>query len=747
MNHENKVLVVDDKEANRFCVESILMPLQLSIHQASSGDEALQKILSHDYAVILLDVEMPGLNGYQTAKLIHDNKRFKSVPIVMVTARENSKEQYLQAYEAGAVDFITKPIEPIILVNKVQQFVQLHHERLEAQRLQLEHRQSAQHIQALLNSAGEGVLGIDLSGGITFANPKASHILKLTQDELLQKNLQSFLHSEHQHPSQSESPEKSQFEASHGRADIAELLNAGDDSTIRKERWCTATGDSFYVEFSCELTRDIYGKRSGGVVMFQNVSERREIEQRLVRLANFDSLTNLANRGYFHDALARAIARSKRNNSTLALLFLDLDHFKNINDTLGHDAGDLLLQTVGERIVDSIREGDLTARLGGDEFAVILHDLNSTTGAVHAAQKIIHAINQPVNLLGSSVTASTSIGIAIFDDNTMACDEFTKAADTAMYEAKQQGRNNFQFFDPEMQKKAQEKTRIQVTLREAISNNELSVHYQPKVDINLHKVVGFEALLRWTNQDGDSISPAVFIPIAEECGLILELGEWVFKQVCGQIQQWQGKENFADLVVSVNVSAIQLKAGNFHKLVKASLQEFSISANQLELELTETAVMDNPELTALELKLIHDLGVRISIDDFGTGYSSLNYLKRFPIDALKIDRCFIKDIGDDHYDEEIIKVMVVIAHTMGIHVVAEGIETKEQLAFLVSIGCDLGQGFFFSKAIDVSTTLKLIDNIHNVLDSCIDELDYYLKDKSIRPVPQLSSHGLYIADD
>jgi len=742
LNHENKILIVDDNEANRFCVESILMPLKLSPFQACSGDEALQQILSHNFAVILMDVEMPGLDGYETAKLIHDNKRFKNVPIVMVTAREYSKQQYLQAYEAGAVDFITKPIEPIILINKVKQFVELHQQRLAAQQLQLEHEQSAARIHALINSAGEGILGINLCGQITFANPKAAHILKMTQQELLKSNLQHFLASEIN--AKDNTKNKGNFDLAEGRSDIAELLAMENNASIHKERWVSAEGDVFYVEFSCEITHDTLGVRNGGVVMFQNVSERREIEQRLVKLANFDSLTNLANRAYFHDALGRAIARSKRNQEVLALLFLDLDHFKNINDTLGHDAGDLLLQTVGERIVASIREGDLTARLGGDEFAVILHNLNSATAAAHVAENIINNIQQPVNLLGNMISASTSIGIAIYDEKTMAQDEFTKAADTAMYAAKTSGRNHYQFFDPEMQKKSDEKNRIQISLRDAISKGELCVFYQPKVDINSHKIVGMEALIRWTTLEGVSIPPDIFIPIAEESGQILELGEWVFKEVCKQIHQWQKLDNFANLVISVNVSAIQLKAGNFHKLVQSCLQQFDFPAQQLELELTETAVMDNPELTVKELQLIHDMGVRISIDDFGTGYSSLNYLKRFPIDVLKIDRCFIKDIGDDKYDEEIIKIMVAIAHTMGVQVVAEGIETNRQLAFLVSIGCDMGQGYLFSKPIDVPSSVNIIMNIHSVLDACMDELDEYMKDKHILSVPKLTAQGLFI---
>ncbi len=721
LNLDNKILIVDDNKANRFSIDAILQPLSVSIYQASSGDEALQEILQHDFAVILMDVEMPGLNGYETTKLIHENKRFKDVPIVMVTAREHSKEQYLKAYEAGAVDFITKPIEPIILINKVKQFVELDRQKRTAQQLQLEHEQSAARLQAMLNSAGEGILGIDLRGNITFANPKAAKILSIEQGDLLKKNLQDFLDSGHQEHLSS----ANDIELKHGdgRADITNLLKLQTDATIKKERWVTNTGSSFYVEFSCELTLDHNGKKSGGVLMFQNVTQRQEIEKHLVQLANFDPLTNLANRAYFHDALNRSIARVKRNHSTLGLLYLDLDHFKNINDTLGHDAGDLLLQTVGERISESVRAGDLVARLGGDEFAVILHDLKSTTAASHIAEKIINNIAIPINLAGKDVSTSTSIGIAIYDSDTMALDAFTKAADTAMYVAKNNGRNNFQFFDPDMQKKSEEKNNIQVSLHEAMTDKQLSMHYQPKVDINSQKVVGMEALIRWTTKDGESIPPDIFIPIAEESGQILELGEWVFKEVCQQIQTWQKIPSFKNLAISVNVSALQFKAGNFHKLVKDSLKEFNITPHQLELELTETAIMSNPELTITELNEIHNLGVKISIDDFGTGYSSLNYLKRFPIDILKIDRCFIKDIGNNKYDEEIIKVMVAIGHTMGIKVVAEGVETQQQLNFLTSIGCDLGQGYFFSRPLNSQCSTELVKNISSDFASYLDKLN------------------------
>jgi len=726
MSQEAKVLVVDDKEANRYSIDRILNPLGIPTYHARSGAEALQEVLQHDFALILLDVVMPELDGYETARLIHGSKRFQHVPIVMITAHDNTKEQYLQAYEAGAMDYICKPVEPIVLINKVKQFIELHQQRLAAQLSQSKEELVSTRMQALLNSAGEGILGVDQSGNISFANPKACELLKIDHVDLLRKCLQDFFYLE-----SDQSSGKETFNISHGRSDIIGLFNQVKDADTHKERWVTALGDAFYVEFSYEIIKDSTGTCSGGVVMFQNVSDRKTIEEKLIRLAHFDPLTKLANRAYFHDALPRAMSRSLRSKNTLALFFIDLDNFKNINDSLGHDAGDVLLQTVGERIVDCIRSGDLTARMGGDEFAIILHDLHSITDVVKVAEKIIGSIHKPIGLLGNNVITSASIGIAVYEDGSMTPDNLMKAADTAMYVAKNGGRNNYQFFNLQMQKKVEEKNRIRTALQQAIENNELSIHYQPKVSITTNDVVGLEALLRWTTSEGVIISPATFIPIAEDSGQVNELGAWVFRQVCQQIKRWSSLASFSNLIVSVNVSACQLKSGDFHLFVKAALDEYGINASNLELELTETAVMDDPVLAVKELQAIHDLGVSISIDDFGTGYSSLSYLKRFPVDVLKIDRCFVKDIGKDQCGEGIIKIIVAIAHTMGIHVIAEGIETKQQLAFLASIGCDHGQGYFFSKAKDKKSTMQMIKNMDACFKSRFDEMREYMLEHNI----------------
>ncbi|MEE8059490.1 MAG: EAL domain-containing protein [Pseudomonadales bacterium] len=732
MDQAAKVLIVDDKDANRHSIECILRPLKLSTHHACSGAEALHKVLQSDYAIILLDVVMPNINGYETARLIHNNKQFKHIPIVMITAQCHSVDQQHKAYEAGAIDYITEPIDPVTLVNKVNQFIELYRQRLAAKVAQMEQEQVANRMQALLNSAGEGILGIDLTGKISFANPKACDILHIDHQPLLCSHLQDFLPCHSPAPSDSIAPDC--FDDNEDSLGIVEILNNGDHFTTYKQRWISALGDKFFVEFSSGETKGNDGKTNGAVVMFQNVSERKSIEDKLIYLANFDPMTNLGNRAYFYDALERDIARSKRTKSTLALLFLDLDHFKDINDSLGHDAGDQFLRETSLIISASIRTGDIAARIGGDEFAVILHDIHSIAATIKVAEKIIKNIGRPITLRGNSLTTSISIGIAIYDQFELSMEELVKSADIALYAAKNDGRSMYKFFNPSMQKQAEEKNRIILALHEAISNNQLSVYYQPKLSSSLDKVVGLEALLRWTTTDGKSISPATFIPIAEESGKIHELGTWVFMQVCQQIERWRCLPGFDDLVVSVNVSAHQLQMGNLHLLVKDTLNNYGFSPKHLEFELTETAIMKDPTTSAKRLQAIQDLGISISIDDFGTGYSSLNYLKRLPIDVLKIDRCFIKDIGHDRHDEEIIKIVVAIAKTMDIDVIAEGVETKQQLAFLSSIGCDLGQGYFFSKALDSEETTQMIENIDTVYQSRFIEFHAYMRENNIQPL-------------
>ena len=723
----SKILIVDDQAANRLAIKYMLEKINIKIFEAASGKQALSLILKHDFAVILMDVVMPGLDGYETIRLIHSTERFQQIPIVMVTSY-GTKEQYIKAYEAGAVDYVTKPVEPIVLTNKINQFVELSQQREAAQIAQREQAMVAASMEGLLNSAGEGILGINLTGEITFANPKACALLHARKEKLTQKNIQIFFTSAASQEINTE-PDTEALSTN-----IFKLLRRKSSLTDTNERWMTVTGETFYVEYSCEIIRNNKGQQIGGVVTFQNISERKAIEDRLTRLANYDPLTNLANRAYFHDTLTKAMARSRRTDSKLVLLFLDLDHFKDINDNLGHDAGDLLLKIVSRRINQCIREGDVAARIGGDEFAVIIYDIDSLTGVVQIAEKIITTVNQPVDLFGTDITTSTSIGIAIFDDYKTNLDELVKAADISMYTAKTNGRNRYQFFKQKMQQRATKKSRIQVTLAQALDGNELSISYQPKISLKKSRVIGLEALIRWTNSNGEIIAPKDFIPVAEESGQIHALGEWVFERVCRQIKSWQDLPGFDGLSISINISALQLKAGGFHRQVEGILNKHEIEPGRLELELTETAIMSKPLITARELHFLHELGIGISIDDFGTGYTSLNYLKRFPIDALKIDQRFISAIGLDDRDEDVIKIVMAIGRTLGIDVIAEGVETNAQLAFLYSIDCDLVQGYFFSEPLDQQGTTKMLEAIGTTYSDRFDNFKRYINDNNLQPL-------------
>jgi len=725
LNTQSKVLIVDDLEVNRFSLEMILTPLNITIIHADSGECALSQVLNHDFSVILMDVKMPGLNGYQTVQLIHHNKRFKNIPIVMITASDRNNLNLNKAYESGAVDYVTKPIEPIVILNKVRQFVEQDRLHRIAKQAKIEAEESKSRLQALLNSAGEGVIGIDLKGVITFANPKACRILEIEHDSLLHSNLQDFFVSEQneEQPNASISP----ISFSINKDKLLNIINHGKDASSCSERWKTKKGSTFYVEFTSDVVIDKNGSTIGGVVMFQNITQRRENEQKLHHLANYDSLTDLANRAYFYDTLEKMITRTLRSKASLAVLFIDLDHFKIVNDQYGHDVGDILLQYISVTLRNCVREGDLIARMGGDEFAIILYDIDDAHGMANVAQKILEKVDETIDIQGTKLSVSVSIGIAYYEGTSMTMEELLKSADTAMYSAKIQGRNNFQFFSPSMHEKVQEKQRLQVMLEHAIINQELSVVYQPQVSLHQNNIVGCEALLRWQPKVGPAISPDKFIPIAEETGQIERLGDWVLNEVCRQVAQWNKKIDFEGITVSINVSVLQLTTDKFTNTLSKSLKIYGISPKQIEVEVTETAMTTNYNKLVEELDKIHQLGVTISMDDFGTGHASLDNLRKLPLDKIKIDRSFIQDIGIDECDEDITKVIIAIAKKLSLELVAEGVETVEQLSFLSAEDCDIIQGYYFSKPVSAEVLFNYLQNKDGLFDKKFKDYRLYVE--------------------
>ena len=684
----HRILIVDDRQENIIALEETLEELGNDVQfvRALSGNEAVAHTINRDFALILMDVQMPDMDGFEAAELIRKDKKNGQVPIIFVTAISKEDRYVFKGYHAGAVDYLFKPLDQEILLSKVKVFLELARQRQELERTLAELSQLHQRHQLMLDCAAEGVLGIDRAGMIIFANPAARSILHIEENDLIGAPLNDFLTGGQEKNGECPAWEASGLYAALNRGQVVH----NDDDIFR-----TFQEDSTPVAFSCAPIQggDCF---DGAVLIFQDISKRKQMEQQLLDLANNDPLTGLANRNVFASFQARAMARARRAGNEVAVLFLDLDNFKIINDTLGHDTGDLLLQSVAKRLMDCRRESDLVVRLGGDEFALILEDC-SPEGASHVAENILRSLDSPHLLNGNEIFASTSIGIAISTNAGDTPEEINKAADAAMYNAKEQGRNNYQFFDPQMHRQAIERLEFETELRSAVEEGSFDVHYQPQIDMATGEIVALEALLRWEHNKFGTVFPAKFIPIAEKCGLISSLGEWVLDNACqthaGWIQNFNGTVN---LRVAINVSIRQLKDKEFFSTIKKVLSRSKLSPSHLEIEVTESTVMDDPKTSIDVLGKIQALGVRIAIDDFGTGYSSLSYLQRLPIDTVKIDLSFIRDIGIESGNEKIIKVIIALAKSLNMRLIAEGVETREQLDFLVKHGCNLMQGYYFS---------------------------------------------------
>ena len=445
----------------------------------------------------------------------------------------------------------------------------------------------------------------------------------------------------------------------------------------------------------------------GIVLTSRDITDRKRAEERVQYLANYDVLTALPNRFLMHDRLTQVVAQAHRNKLSAALLHVDIDRFKVVNETLGHYVGDALLKQAAERIRKVIREGDTVARVGGDEFTVVFPNVTSLQALSKIAQEMLRELAQPFPGDGQDLFLSASIGISLFPDDAGSVDELIKNADAAMHSAKNLGRNNYQFFTSDLNQEVQERMQIESGLRNAVGRNELSLLYQPKIDLATRQVIGAEALLRWTHPKLGVISPARFVPVAEEAGLVGQIGEWVLREACRQIRVWQDAGH--RLQVAVNVSARQFQQYDLAELVREVMLDTGVRAEHLELELTESAVMHNAEASIVTLEQLAAQGVQIAVDDFGTGYSSLSYLKRLPLDVLKIDQSFVRDISSDPNDAAIVRAIITLARSLGIKVIAEGVENEAQLAFLNAYGCQYAQGYLFGQPLSPRQFEELVD--------------------------------------
>lgn len=682
---KNLILLVDDDLVMRMLMREALQTIDAGIIEAEDGKKALAFYQQFHPQLIVLDVTMPGMDGFEVCQAIRCLPGGEDVVVVMATGLDDVVS-IQRAYQAGSTDFITKPINWPIFSQRIRYL-------LRAQDAMLSLRRNQRRLAQVQRIAKLGHWELELSSGTLKWSEEVFRIYGVRSREF-SVNRQAMLAKVHPEDRQAlESAYRKTLETGEGYRIDFRVINP--DNTIR----------TLHEQTEVVFAADGTPCQIRGTV--QDISERIQAEEKIRRLAYYDVLTHLPNRQHFKELAEQALALSNENNTLAALLYLDLDRFKKINDSFGHTMGDSLLVEVTKRLQSSIRATDFIGhgpqsesplwRLGGDEFVILLLEIDSVEAAEKVAKRILQSLDFPIQVQGHEFPVSASIGIACFPEHGTDIDTLLKHADTALYSAKEAGRNRFRHYAERMNARTQEKLQIEVELKKALEREELILHYQPQIEIATGRLVGMEALVRWVHPLRGMVSPGEFIPVAEETGLIQPIGEWVLAAACRQLRQWR-ESGLKVVPVSVNLSSLQfLDRAKLVRLVSEQLSSSQIPADYLELEVTESAVMQNVDKTIATLSNLKEIGVLLAIDDFGTGYSSMSYLKRFPLDTLKIDRSFICEITVEPRDAAITEALIALGRSLGLRSIAEGVETFEQKQLLQRLKCDLIQGYLISR--------------------------------------------------
>jgi len=649
--------------------------------------DAEAHLAQHQVDIILLDLGLPDAQGLDAVRRAHAAAHH--VPLVVLSGLDD-ESMAIQAMQEGAQDYLIKgQIESRELLRALRYAKERKHieETLFAEK---------ERAQVTLDCIGDGVICTDIEGKITFLNRVAE---KMTGWSLLEAAglpmagifciVDAITREVSTHPMERA------VEAGHLPPNCILIRRDGSES---------------YIEDSAAPIRDRGGQAIGSVIVFRDVSAAHAMTLQMAHSAQHDFLTGLPNRLLLNDRIGQAIAFALRREKQIAVLFLDLDGFKYINDSLGHPVGDKILQSIAKRLQNCVRISDTVSRQGGDEFVILISEVDHAEDAAFSARRILEELTPAHDIDGNELHLTASIGVSVYPDDGMDAETLIKNADTAMYQAKDSGRQNYKFFKPDMNVRAVERQSIEESLRGALQRQEFTLHYQPKINLKTGEIAGAEALIRWTHPKRGPIGPDVFIPIAEESGLILPIGRWVLREACRQACAW-AEVGLPLVHMAVNISAIEFKDANFLANVFAILKETGMDPNFLELELTESVLMKGAEAAETTLKVLREHGIRLAIDDFGTGYSSLSYLRKFSIDSLKIDRSFIRQITTNPEETTIVSAMISMGQSLKLCVVAEGVETEEELAFLQAHHCDEAQGYHFSRPVAPQQFAKLLESL------------------------------------
>jgi diguanylate cyclase (GGDEF)-like protein/PAS domain S-box-containing protein len=696
------LLIVDDDPRSVHSLRELLRHQALEVRTAHNGREALAQLSTGRVDLVLLDLCLPDTTGHKIMDFI--NREEIDVEVIVISGRVEI-DAAIGALKRGAFDYVRKPYDIEELSTTMRNALAQRRLRRANRQIAVELEKSERMYRYLVDASPDIIYTLDNEGRFTFVNERVNRLLGFQREELIGKHYRTVVFEDDLELARHAFDERRGDERAARNIELRLKRSASDQGQRREE----AAPITISLNASGMYLQERASERPGFVGTYgvvRDVTEKKRAEAVISYQAYHDILTDLPNRSLFQDRLGLALIQAKRNKTELAVMFIDLDRFKLVNDTLGHLKGDELLQQVARRLKRCLRAGDTLARQGGDEFTVVLPDLHQHDDARVVAEKFIHSLEQPFDLDGHTVHISASIGIAVYPAQGATLDELLRNADTAMYQVKREGKNGLAFFDESARELLDRRTVLGHGLRTALSKNELEMYYQPQVDATSGRIVGAEALIRWNHPTRGLILPGEFLPYAEEYDLVSAISEWMIDTLCRDMRRWSRAGE--DLKLSLNLSPQYLDRGSIHEKLRQAMRDYDIAPRRLEVEITENICIGNPHHAIDQLRRLGQLGVSVAIDDFGIGYSSLAHLHRFPVDTIKIDQSFIKQITEDNAQYPVVLAIISIARGLGLNLIAEGVETEAQLDYLRAHGCTIMQGFLFHRPMPIDEFVATI---------------------------------------